>query len=374
MSLSSEYLRYYSYQKDFPMKKNILVVQRLLVLPLIISSPLLAMERKETPQTQQSVSHDQLFEELQNLERFKQQKQLHNSSSDISNENNPTITAPTNTAEPSPLMQSEIEIITLTLPNRMSAKQNLTKDQPNPLLQSVMLPTQEKELGFLEKLAYHTSTAHQHRQKMISYLQNDQFDVTNLTHFKWLEEAIATATAHDDIDSLATIAMICHKKYPDTIRIMSEDIAQRAFEKLEGHYTEKLSKAELVLQLKHQDKMKQWNITVAACRKSIHAAIEMYNQNVKELYDNYDQSVAEETNHVNNVSEQIKALSSLNRNIRPSTTVLLTNNPLQTPKDIFATTMKEAEKRLIFAQKEINEMPTIMETKPRPQQLALTNK
>jgi len=280
------------------------------------------------------------------------------------------------------LTLSETEIINLPMPNRISPLTNMpihtnvptnTPEMPNALLQSVMLPTETKELTFFEKLAYHASTANQLLNRMIYYLEADQFDVKNLKHFEWLYEAIETATANNDYQSLTTIATLCHDKYATTIRI-PETLAQPAAKVLHAHYSLELSLANQALQSKRQEQMKQWNINTAACVKAINDIVNGYNQSVKEITDNFDTAVTQETERIKNLRREVSTFSSLNREIRQNTAALLTSNQIQAPKNIFARTMGESQKRLDSMAKTVNEMPTINDFKPKSDKLALQNK
>jgi len=366
------------------MKKNILIVQSLLVLPLITSSVALSMETAQSKQTMSSQEienlqpeirekHSSVFAELRN--RFESKPMYIQSIPrwEYASCKPIAIEMPTEIVMPIIYLTSpEIKTLSIPLPETTIVPTN-TPEMSNELLQSVMLPTETKELTFFEKLAYHASTANQLLNRMIYYLESDQFDVTNLKHFEWLYEAIETATAYNDHKSLTTIATLCHDKYATTIRI-PERIAQPAAEVLKTYYSTELSFANQALQIKRQEQMKQWNINTAACVKAINDIVNGYNQSVKEITNNFDTSVTQETERIKNLRREISTFSSLNREIRKNTAELLTSNQINAPKNIFARTMGESQKRLDSMAKTVNEVPTINDFKPKSDKLALQNK
>lgn len=374
------------------MKKNILIVQSLLVLPLITSNIALSMEnpieatekKTEFKQTmsdeeiakQQATirqNHSPVFAQLRN--RF-ENKPTHIKSipkSEYASSKPITIVIPTEEIIlPTIYLTSpETKIINISQPEPTNVPTN-TPEMPSDLLQSIMLPTEAKELTFFEKLSYHTSTAHQLLKRMISYLENDQFEVDNLKHFEWLYEAIETATTNKDVASLTKIAALCQEKYATTIRI-PERLAQPAAEVLHAHYSLELSLANKKLQEKRQDQMTQWNFDTAACVKAINDIVIAYNQSIKENTDNFETSVTQETERIKNLRREVSTFASLNREIRENTAKLLQNNPIQAPKNIFARTMGESQKRLNNLTNTVNEMPTINDFK-KSDKLALQNK
>src|SRR5579863_3016183 len=130
---------------------------------------------------------------------------------------------------PENLLKSETEIINISLPECMKNNNNLEATSINPeLLQSVMLPTEDKGLTWLEKIAYYTSTKHQVVQSIIKQLENKTFDASNRTAIDIFTEAVTTATNNSDVQSLATIADLCSKNYPQTIRLFDDVVAQQA--------------------------------------------------------------------------------------------------------------------------------------------------
>lgn len=320
-----------------------------------------------------------LLEDLHNSKLFIQQSQLNNVIEVIKNPlYNPEAQNSSEAQIPSNLVQSEVEIITLALPEH--ATRNNTNDNYLDLNQSIMFPTTTKELSWLEKLSYHTSTANQILQQVISNLELGKFDTTDKISFDRLEEAILTATKNNDIDSLAKIAALCQQKYSTTIRI-TDQAAQPASQVLNSHYSKELTLANNNLQDKHEEKLRQWNAATATCMASIINAITIYKQNVGVINGNYDASLEQETKRITDLRRDVSTFSCLNRDIRPGTADLLKNNQLKTPNNIHATTMSISENKFNSILTTVEqEIPTTKELQKNPTyiqnltQKCLTNK
>jgi hypothetical protein len=391
------------------MKKNILLVPSLLALSFVATTPLLGMEYKKKSPTsqgknrkqrrqqeknqqkkQRQVQQKQISEEkkeqqkeqsknnfqsvmqdLQSSKLFLQQSQLNNVAEVIENPlYNPEAHIQSN------LILSETEVITLALPEHATNNNNNnTNDNQIDLSQSVILPTAAKELTWLEKLSYHTSTANQILQQVISNLELGQFDTTDKRSFDLLEEAIMTATKNNDIAALAKISAACQQKYSTTIRI-STPTAQTASQALDSHYSKELILTNDKLQNKHEEKIKEWNMATATCMTSIINAINLYKQDIGVIYGNYDAVLDQETKHITNLSRDLNKFSSLNRDIRPGTMEFLTHNQLKTPKNIHTTTMSISENKFSSILKTVEtEIPTIQGLQKNPVYIQnLTNK
>src|SRR5579862_6357419 len=197
---------------------------------------------------------------------------------------------------PENLFKSETEIINISLPECMqNNNNNLEATSINPeLLQSVMLPTEDKGLTWLEKIAYYTSTKHQVVQSIIKQLENKTFDASNRTAIDIFTEAVTTATNNSDVQSLATIADLCSKNYPQTIRLFDDVVAQQASGFLTTHYMTELTRANATMQSKRQEHVKEWTVETAACVKAMSDLITNYNQKIKNIADNYHNSIEQE--------------------------------------------------------------------------------
>ncbi len=388
------------------MKKNTLIVQSLLLLPLLTAAPLLGMEYKEKPisprksksqkrQAKQNqnntikkepISYEnlnrQLMSELTSSTIFQSQRAQNSSDSTPTNEYHPIVTetvktvvdyssfpfitelieelnadpyvAPTNT-----LIQSEHESINVTLPECM---QSIIVNQN--LLQSVMLPTEEKGLTFLEKVSYYTSTKSQVVQSIIKQLENKTFDASNLTSFNIFTEAITTAANNNDVNSLATIADLCSKNYPQTIRIFDDVVAQQASGFLTTHYMTELTRANETMKSRRQEHLKEWTVETAACVTAMTDIITKYNQSVKNISDNYHSSIEQEETRIKTLRTQVSTFGLLNKPIRNNIDTLLAHNKLELPTNKFDYTMQASESKLNSLAKIAKDMPQIITFDP----------
>jgi hypothetical protein len=417
------------------MKKNILLVQSLVLLPLFAATPLFSMvhvnykekqtsqgkNRKErrqeerahkkgfaSPQQQQqkkfayttkeqqpvteetiqqkkqehiATFQNPLLQDLQKSTLFMHQSQLNNN---ITHENhvnvieNPLYNPETQTAT-SNLVESEVETINLPAPEHRTHN-NTNNDQINPLLTSVILPTAEKELSWSEKFNYYTSTSNQILQQILSDLETGAFDVRYKTSFDLLEEAITTATKNNDVQALAKIAALCQQKYEIWIRI-SDKVAQPASELLRSHYSKELALANNTLEQKLEKRTKEWNLETVACMTSIISTIATYQENMKKMHENYNTSLEQENKRITDLRRDVSTFSCLNKTIRPATADLLTNNQLKTPKnDVHSCIMSVSEKKLNDVMESVKLISSIKGLQIKPQyaeelnQKCLTNK
>jgi hypothetical protein len=265
---------------------------------------------------------------------------------------------------PENLLKSETEIINISLPECMqnnNNNNNLEATSINPeLLQSVMLPTEDKGLTWLEKIAYYTSTKHQVVQSIIKQLENRTFDASNRTAIDIFTEAVTTATNNSDVQSLATIADLCSKNYPQTIRLFDDVVAQQASGFLTTHYMTELTRANATMQGKRQEHIKEWTVETAACVKAMSDLITNYNQKVKNIADNYHNSIEQEEARIKTLRTQVSTFSLLNKQTRENSATVLTSNKLDRPTNKFAKTMMESESRLNYLAKVAQDMPQIL--------------
>jgi hypothetical protein len=303
------------------MKKNILIIQSLLVLPLISSSVLFSMETTQPINEQQKKGiHASLVDELK--AKFESKAKATRTSDPID------IVMPSIN-----LVVSEIEVTTLPMPENLKQK----TEQPNPLLlQSVMLPTEKKGLGFFKRISYLRSSDREVLEEMITDLKDGAFDVTNGTHFDILNEVIATATKNGDFESIFTIAKICSEKYPNKIRI-SDETAKPTSEFLSTHYLAELQLA--------QNKSPENG-----------EAVNTYNLAIKNVNEN---------NHIKNLRTNISTFALLNKETRKPIAAVLTNNQLVEQTNIFSKTMSQSTNELNSIVANLNRIPKILETKTK---------
>lgn len=364
------------------MKKNILIVQSLALLPLITPSFSLGMEistqKTNVKSELKQLMSDEDIEKLQPtvkkqhmpvlaqlIEKFETKSDNQSKHDEINNKS-------------SNLQLSEIEIINIPLPECMSTTkkvETITEEVANPLLQSVMLPTQEKPLTFFEQMSYRMSSSQTILKNVIQQLKDSTFDVEDARQFKLLNEAVQTATTNNDFASLATIATLCHENYQNTIRISDDVIAQGASQFLHTHYTKELSQANAALHTTGQERRQQWNLSTLACVKTISDAINSYNHQVKTITDNYNRSVTQEDERIKTLRKEISTFSSLNKETRRDTAELLINNKVKIPTNILATTMDQSTNELNSIVTSLNRIPKILEFESKASRsLAIDNK
>ncbi|HLJ31623.1 MAG TPA: hypothetical protein VKU36_04250 [Candidatus Babeliales bacterium] len=325
------------------MKKNMVIIKPLFIFPLITCISLSGMEQAP------------LHQELQNFIPFQKLKDRHSSGEYTESQMNIDLVEKIN------LIESTQETTTLQLPEFED-----TYTLINPLLQSVILPTEEKEISWGELISYKISTASGHLQNMITRLEKNQFDAKNLKHINWLNEAIATATNNQDIQALLTIAQLYEKdEYRDAIRITPE-VAQPASVLLNEYYTQQITAVDQDLLKERQKEMIEWNKINAACTKAIYEQINLYHQNMQSISKNYDATEKQQLEHISDLQRKMKAFGVLNREIRQETADLINNNQVKRPKHIFATTMKQTDKKLTAIENTLKEIPTIQTTQGNP--------
>jgi hypothetical protein len=321
-------------------------------------------------------THQQLMNELTESVAF--QKQREQNDATATREYHPIATNTVNYIT----MQSFDELVT-ELSNELAQNNpsnNIVPSEPTTteatstnsnLLQSVMMPTEDK--GFStrwEQLAYTFSTQNQVLQRVIKQLEDKTFDANNVTAIKIFTDAVTTATNNSDIESLATIADLCSKNYPQTIRIFDDVVAQKASGLFNTHYMTELTRANETMLSKRQEHINEWKIETAACVKAMIDCTARYNEKVKDIADRYQKSIEQEESHIKTLRTQVSTFSHLNRQTRDNTIAILTHNKLDRPTNKFAKTMLESESRLNSLAKVAQEMPQIL-TFEAPKQLPL---
>ena len=291
--------------------------------------------------------HNPLLQDLQNSKLFIKQSELNYVVEVVENPlYNAAVQSETAAqTETSHLVTSEVEVINLPMPERVT--NNNTNDiQENPLMASVIFPTQEKTLSWKEKFNYYTSTANQLLLQVIDELETGAFDVRYKNSFDLLEQAITTATKNNDVLALAKIAALCQQKYEIWVRI-SDSVAQPAAELLASHYSTELTLANNTLDQKLKDRTKEWNLATVACMSSIINTIATYQENMKQMQESYNTSLEHENKRITDLRRDVSTFARLNKTIRPATIELLTNNQLKTPKcDVHASILSASERKL----------------------------
>ena len=344
------------------MKKNILVVQTLLVLPLIHSSNLSSMQQQpKTP-----LQKKQMREEKKKTYREKAIQQETQKPTDISDAKNNLIAeleasfvtrnknTDTEQSQSNKLTYAEVATKPAkTLPTATNnqheninfnefpffsemtqeAAAATTESLPNDLLQSAIIPQEKKGFGILGSISYYIRDS---IKNLISYLQNNSFDTSNASHFALLHEAIKKAIANNDFDSLATITALCQstEEYQSKIRI-SDDIAEPTFNFCSTRYSEHVVHANKKLETNYQNNILQYNARTAALSEALQNAINSYNQDIKNITNEYDTLVEQETNHLSNLQKQISIIAALNKQNRKDAPRLLAAHTINAPKNQF---------------------------------------
>lgn len=225
-----------------------------------------------------------------------------------------------------------------------STKQAKTNEIPDFLLQSVILPTEEKGLGWSETLDCYVMGV---VSNIISQLTNKSFDTKNASHFKLLNEAILQAVEEKDFDSLATITALCQstEEYKKTIRI-PDFIAKPAFEFCSSTYTQEITDSNKTINNNYQNALFQYNQRTIAFSKFISETVEKYNQDIQNIATRYDSSVQKETLCIGDMQKNICTLGALNASIRENTKKIIVKDSITTPLNGLPGTLEQSQQQL----------------------------
>ncbi|HLW73266.1 MAG TPA: hypothetical protein VKR54_04425 [Candidatus Babeliales bacterium] len=336
------------------MKKNILIVQALLLLPLMISSLLLGMEKTPSRRNRQKKNNNKLMiylkEQTETQEQtpqatLQEQTALQNQQNPITKYHTiPTEATDSDESYSSPFTDSQ-ELVPHNVQQQIINKS--TEEEPtiapDVLLQSVILPTETKGLNFFDTIFYYTGNP---TTNIISLLKNKTFKTDNNSYFEWLNEAIKTAVKNNDFDALATIATLCQaEEYKKTIRIPDE-VAQPAVALCSTKYITELSLVNKAIENNRQNNIAQYNIKTLAFTKALNDMINTHKQDLQNIADDHNKSIIKETARIANMQEQINNFAHLNKSIRETTTNLLTTNAIEIPKDKFNKKFNASTERL----------------------------
>lgn len=372
-------------KKGFLMKKNILLVPSLLTLSFAVTTPLLGMENNQeqlvdTEQKKQEVTEQKtekatvhfqnlFLEKLQTSPLFQNQVNRHNQKQETSHASE-VIKNNVEIQTPQYLIQSETEVINVPTPEYMNNNNNNQID----LSQSFIMPTATRELVWAEWFSYHTSTAYQQLEDIITKLENNTFDTKHTNDFTQLETAIATASTKKDITSLNRIITACDNSQ-QRIKI-SQESAQQAATLLGLHYSTEVTMVNSTLEQQLQEKTKQGNLATIACLATITNATTEYLKQMQIMKQSYKTSLQEQEKHVEDLQKNLIALIKLNKTIAPTINELSINNQLKTPKnEVFSAILSAAEKKITDVQTSVNGIASIESFQAKPQYSTnLTNK
>lgn len=263
------------------MKKNILVTQ-LLLLPLITSSLILSMEYNEQVRGQS-----------------RKQKRYQ-------------------------IRQQNAAIKRLAAMEKNKLQPQTTKNAPVDLLQSVMIPTEEKGLGALGTFCYYMNDP---IKNITSYLTTNTFDKKNASHFKLLDEAITEAISRKDFDVLMNIVALCQstEDYRKSIRI-PDKIAEIAFDFCSKTYISEIVDSNKTIKDDHQNSIAKYNAKTAAFSQTINQAIDLYRRDLNNITSQYALSTQKEADDIADMKIKMIQLSALNARFRSKTDINLHNS------------------------------------------------
>ena len=179
-------------------------------------------------------------------------------------------------------------------------------DVPSELLQSVLLPTEPKGLGFFGNLSYYTRDP---IAAIIAHLQDKTYDTSNKDHFDWLQKALEKIVINRDLTSLATITALCqqHEEYKNKIRI-SDTLAQHCSEL----YTTSISLANNKL----EEKLAEYNTRTATFEKLLQDMKAKYENDMLALINKYGEEKNQTNEYIAGMKKELLTLSALNASIR----------------------------------------------------------
>jgi hypothetical protein len=374
------------------MKKNISLTYSLLLLPLIASSSLLSMEHNDevsydgfaffSEESAEEVAQEPTQEIIYDGFAFfaeptkevaqeitiefqpavKEYHQITTNSEESAEEVAQEITVESAVKEYHPIATNPVDYSAFPFLEELAAElsvdsQITTEEQPNVMLQSVMLPTEEKGLGILGTISYYCKDV---VTNIISYLATNTFDTNNKTHFALLHEAVQKAAANNDFDTLATIAALCQSTddYQAKIRI-SDEVAQPALNVFTTKYAQEVDLSNGTIRNHHQTNLLQYNARTDAFAQKLAELVSAYNQEIKNIASHYDVSTQQEVVRITTMQQQINTFGKLNASIRPTTAQLLSAHTTEIPKNRITKKIGESEKQLEFLSKIGSNLPKI---------------
>src|SRR5579871_3601925 len=283
------------------MKKNILLVQSFLVLPLLTSSFIFSMEKEKKTYSQAAKGA-----QLPPLPQL--QPSLKNSNGSIKRERKKQRQQRQSLVLPTESTKTEPVIEYLSPADAADAQQDLAQAKQNinqlkglaDLLHIINTLPAEKELNHVDSIEKSVSEAYYPRQAetdilaqstlgiqteargfaflgriansftsykkaVIGFLKNDTFEVDNQDHLAWLDKAIIECDEANDMQSLLFIAQTCEEKYP-SIKFSDSSLL---FQSLEKKYTQQVQASHQALQGYNQEYTTQYNEQSAALKEQI---------------------------------------------------------------------------------------------------------
>lgn len=352
-------------KKEFAMKKNILIIPSLLILPLITPSHIVGMERTipnptfsiEELQQVALARKNRLNKVEEVLEAWGKQGATNTNNSN-NNTNFPLVITETTILKPLAKQKFTPEISSVTIdyipfqeiitpvPQNSPAT---TRHTANPsLFESCILPTEQKDLDVWDMVDYQTSSPDEVVEIIIELLDTNTFDPSR--HFTILENAIQIALSNYDMASFETIIELYHTKFPQAG--VSDNLAAYALDSYSPHYATTIDFRNKELQDGNGlTYAKNWRIAQIACMKKIYQALNQFDQ---------ETGIAA----VANQEKTLKTLLKLNKSIRPEGKKILANNMIHQPQTICSPIMAQTADAFASIKSNLD----LLTTTPQPKQ------
>ena len=222
-----------------------------------------------------------------------------------------------------------VEPIQTSTPEALQQEAVVTNDAMLDLGKSVLLPTQEKGLGW----NWFRSPFSSHRTQVISILKNKTFEIDNKSYFDLLNNAVQEAIDQKDVESLLTIADLCQQdEYKKTIRIDDEK-AQAASAFLSQTYTQHIDLANTEIQKAEERNTWAYNTATLALITGLEKEICKYRDNVNRFGESYNTTVLEKQKTATDLKERLKIFAQLNSGMKKGLTDLVWVKTIDTPEE-----------------------------------------
>jgi hypothetical protein len=228
----------------------------------------------------------------------------------------------------------ETQIVTAAKPVHTCAPKPLEQeavvinDALGQLAQSVMLPTEEKGFGLFNRIISPFSS---NRAQVISHLKNKTFETDNKSFFDLLNNAIQEAIDYKDSDSLFLISDLCEQdEYKNTIRI-ADDKAQAASDFMSSIYTQQIDISTTNIQESEKRNIWAYDKATLAYINALEDATSKYKANVTRLGQSYATTVKTELEKATDLKERLKKIAQLNASIRHHVSDLTWVNTVHVP-------------------------------------------
>lgn len=242
---------------------------------------------------------------------------------------------------------TKVETVHPTTPANETIEPVITDDAREMFAQSVILPTEKKDIGYLETAKIRVATVTGRlRYAVIAALENGSFDTENALSFELLNNAFAEATVKNDFEALNKLATLSETgKYKGLIRI-SDEVARAAFESCCTHHKNWINSATLITEKINDQNAAKFNMQTDLFKAQIKAASELYQQQVQKIILDGNQSIEPQQKQLEQQRTALASLGYLNKTIRKDINTFLTQNTPNIPKNIVAAAQEPSDRRL----------------------------